>query len=160
MIGGGEPIDSDKTLAAVADVFRKAAAGVDPVANVIIGLRVIVQAAGSNRLALSGPGPREAAAAAIYDAMPMVMKDMADRLTLEDIAPGMGAAAGLLAVFEAGDPWPAAIRQDQLDLAAILAAELEIVARRRGIERRGAPLQRQVQLAQAREAARPDGPLN
>ncbi|GGH16129.1 hypothetical protein GCM10007036_16570 [Alsobacter metallidurans] len=131
-----DPIHIDQRLADITIAFQCAARGQNTIVNAVIGLRGLIEAATQ----FPGVASVEVITTAdqwMNEAMHAVIQAVDDRLTWEDCATSFGAARGILALFGSQDLLPGELRCDQIDTAAILAARLEIIARRRAISTRG-----------------------
>jgi hypothetical protein len=152
------PIDTDRFSAdhfarEGARAFALAALGQDVLYNTVIGLRCVLQLSNHDGVV----GLSELSVKLLMDAsrgaVPAIAEHVEETLSAERAYFGMGAAAGLIALFGKPPEHVTAVEtfplvMDRIDHVALLAAELDILSRRHSIEARGDVLRRAVQVRQ------------
>jgi hypothetical protein len=145
-----------------ARAFALAALGYDVIYNVVLGLRCVLQLSDHDGVVdLSEPAV-ELLLEASRGATATIAEHVEEPISVERACVGMGAAVGLISLF--GKP-PEHVTTattlpmllDRIDHVALLAAELDVLSRRRSIDARGDVLRRAVQVRQFLELAVTEG---
>lgn len=136
--------DQASLLHNAAQAFYCVRAGEDPLLNAIQGLR-------SSILACTLPGEMQSPESAvdalddlIFAAAPQIAQAVEPAMEAEVIYMGLAATTGLLRDVLLPTSSSAEVTQARLDHAALLACELDVLYRRRSIERRGDHLRRHI----------------
>jgi hypothetical protein len=136
-----------------ARAFALAGLGHDVIYNTVIGLRCVLQLSDHDGVVNLSELSVKLLMDASRGAVAAIAEQVEETLSAERACVGMGAASGLIALF--GKPpehvttvttFPMVM--DRIDHVALLAAELDILSRRRSIEARGDVLRRAVQVRQ------------
>lgn len=151
-----ERFSADRVAHDGARAFALAALGHDVIFNTVLGLRCVLQLSDHEGVVGLSDLSVKLLMDALDGAAPIIAEHVDTTLSAERACMGLGAAAGLVALFgknceQVTSATTLPMVMDRIDRVALLAAELDILSRRQSIEERGDVLRRAILFREFRD---------